>query len=54
MTNTIKRKTIVNVGVDIGKATLDIHIHEKDLHWQEDNTLQGIKHLLKRLIALQG
>ena len=53
MTNTIKRKTIVNVGVDVGKATLDIHIHEKTLHWQEDNTKQGIKCLLKRLSHYQ-
>lgn len=49
MTNTNKRKTTVNVGVDVGKANLDIFIHEKELHWQEDNNNQGIKRILKRL-----
>ena len=49
MTNTNKRRTIVNVGVDVGKANLDIYLYEKDLYWQEDNTEQGIKRLLKRL-----
>ncbi len=53
MTNKIKRKTIVNVGVDVGKDSLDIAIHEKQLHWQEDNTEQGIKRLLKRLSYYQ-
>lgn len=53
MTNTNKRKTIVNVGVDVGKANLDIYLYEKDLHWQEDNTEQGIKRLLKRLSHYQ-
>ncbi len=43
MTNTNKRRATVNVGVDVGKANLDIFIHEKALHWQEDNTDQGIK-----------
>lgn len=49
MTNRNKSKTIINVGVDIGKQFLDVCIHEKALHWQEENTVQGIKHLLKRL-----
>ena len=49
MTNIKKRKTIVNVGVDVGKTSLDIVIHEKQLHWQEDNTEAGIKRILKRL-----
>jgi len=49
MTNQKKSKTEVNVGVDVGKAYLDICIHEKALHWQEDNTLEGIKRILKRL-----
>lgn len=42
-------KTVINVGVDIGKWTLDVCIHEKQIHWQEDNTDEGIKRLLKRL-----
>lgn len=49
MTNIKKRKTLINVGVDVGKANLDIHIHEKGLHWQEDNNDQGIKRILNRL-----
>lgn len=53
MTNLKTRKTVVNVGVDIGKWTLDIHIHEKELHWQEPNTAEGIKQLLKRLSRYQ-
>ena len=28
-------------------------IHEKDLHWQEDNTVEGIKRILKRLAHYQ-
>ena len=49
MANLNKSKTIINVGVDVGKYFLDICIHEKQLCWQEENTLEGIKHLLKRL-----
>lgn len=49
MTNTKTRKSAVNVGVDVGKASLDIVIHEKQLHWQEDNTVAGIKRILQRL-----
>ena len=49
MTNTKTRKTVVNVGVDVGKASLDIVIHEKDLHWQVPNTPEGIRAVLKRL-----
>jgi len=53
MTNKIKRKTIVNVGVDVGKTSLDIVIHEKQLYWQEENTALGIKRILKRLSYYQ-
>jgi len=49
MTNTKTRKSVVNVGVDVGKVSLDIVIHEKQLHWQEDNTVAGIKRILQRL-----
>ena len=49
MTNLIKSKSVVNVGVDVGKDKLDICIHEKALHWQEDNTVEGIKRILNRL-----
>lgn len=49
MANLKKSKTIVNVGVDVGKHFLDICIYEKQLYWQENNTPDGIKRLLKRL-----
>ena len=40
---------MVNVGVDVGKDCLDIVIHEKHLHWQEENSAEGIRNILKRL-----
>jgi transposase len=49
MTNHKKSKSVVNVGVDVGKFELDICIHEKNLHWQEENTREGIQRILKRL-----
>lgn len=49
MTNTKTRKTVVNVGVDVGKASLDVFIYEKGLHWQDENTPAGIRRVLKRL-----
>ena len=49
MTNRTKSKSIVNVGVDVGKQYLDVCIHEKQTHWQEENSSQGIKRILKRL-----
>ena len=49
MTNLKKSKTIVNVGIDVGKWFLDVCIHEKDIHWQDDNNPEGIKRILKRL-----
>ena len=49
MTNNKQKKSSVNVGVDVGKTYLDIVIHEKQVHWQEENTAQGIKRILKRL-----
>ena len=53
MTNNTKKKSSVNVGVDVGKACLDIAIHEKQIHWQEANTAQGIQRILKRLSHYQ-
>jgi transposase len=38
-----------NVGIDVGKAHLDIVIFELDRHWQVENTPEGIKGLLKQL-----
>lgn len=53
MANLKKRKTVINVGVDVGKHTLDICIHEKQLYWQEENTAEGITRILKRLSHYQ-
>jgi len=53
MTNKTKRRTLVNIGVDVGKACLDVYIHEKQLHWQDSNTEAGIKRILKRLSHYQ-
>ncbi len=53
MANLKKSKSVVNVGVDVGKYTLDVCIHEKQLCWQEDNTFEGIKRILKRLSHYQ-
>jgi transposase len=53
MANLTKSKSVVNVGVDVGKQYLDICIHEKDKYWREDNTVAGIKRILKRLSHYQ-
>lgn len=53
MANLNKSKSVVNVGVDVGKSQLDICIHEKALFWQEENSISGIKRLLKRLAYYQ-
>jgi transposase len=53
MTISKKSKSSVNVGVDVGKGTLDICIHEKALHWQEPNTPEGVRALLNRLAHYQ-
>ncbi|MFC1665149.1 IS110 family transposase [Pseudomonadota bacterium] len=53
MTNRTKSKSKVNVGVDIGKQFLDVCIHENQSHWQEENSPQGIKRILKRLAYYQ-
>ena len=53
MANLKKSKSIINVGVDVGKHTLDICIHEKQRYWQEDNTAEGITRILKRLSHYQ-
>jgi len=49
MTNHTKSKSIINVGIDVGKHFLDICIHEKQIHWQEENSTKGIQRILKRL-----
>lgn len=49
MTISRKSRSMVNVGVDVGKDMLDICIHEKEVHWQEPNTPEGVRSLLNRL-----
>lgn len=53
MTNRKKSKTIINVGIDVGKQYLDVWIYEKSLYWQEENSDLGIKRILKRLAHYQ-
>jgi len=53
MANLRKSKSVVNVGVDVGKFVLDVYIHEKDIYWQDENTEEGIKRILKRLSHYQ-
>ena len=53
MTNRTKSQSIVNVGIDVGKQYLDVCIYEKQTHWQDANTPQGIKRILKRLAHYQ-
>ena len=53
MTNLKKRKSVVNVGVDVGKWLLDVCIYEKQIHWQDENTPDGINRILKRLAYYQ-
>jgi transposase len=42
-----------NVGIDVGKATLDVYVYETDLHWQESNTDEGVRRLARRLKRFQ-
>ena len=51
--NANSRKTERNVGIDVGKDTLDIYIYELEKHWQAANTLEGIKQLIKQLNRYQ-
>ena len=51
--NANSRKTERNVGIDVGKDTLDIYIYELERHWQAANTLVGIKQLIKQLNRYQ-
>lgn len=38
-----------NVGIDVGKDSLDICVYESDQEWPESNTKEGISRLVKRL-----
>jgi len=41
--------TQVNVGIDVGKAQLDVHIYERDIAFSVPNDPPGIRKLLARL-----
>lgn len=43
------RSTERNVGIDVGKATLDIAILELQTHWQVPNNEDGIRELVRQL-----
>lgn len=49
MTTNQSQKTTVNVGVDVGKAQLDIFIHEREICFSVENSNKGIREALKRL-----
>ncbi len=53
MANLHQSKSVVNVGIDVGKHYLDVCIHEKKIHFQEENTTKGIQSILKRLSYYQ-
>ncbi|MEW7975423.1 MAG: transposase [Candidatus Thiodiazotropha endolucinida] len=44
-----KRVAGVNIGVDIGKYTLDIHIYERVVYWQVANSTVVIRAALNRI-----
>ena len=49
MTTSRTRVTGIHVGIDVGKFTLDIHIHERGLYWQVENNPEGIRSALTRI-----
>jgi transposase len=49
MTTSRTRVTGIHVGIVVGKYTLDIHIYERNLYWQVDNTPEGIRSALYRI-----
>jgi transposase len=53
MANLHQSKSVVNVGIDVGKHYLDVYIHEKKIYFQEENTTKGIQSILKRLSYYQ-
>ena len=53
MTIAKQRKSVINVGVDVGKSKLDVCIYEKSIHFQESNDASGISRILKRLACYQ-
>lgn len=48
-TNSRADKGSKNIGIDVGKSVLDIHIFERNLHWQIENKPAEIRKLATRL-----
>ena len=46
---TISKVSSINVGIDVGKAQLDIFIHERDIYFSVDNNPQGIRKAIGRI-----
>lgn len=53
MTTKAKSHLWVNVGIDVGKAQLDIHIYERDISFSVNNDKAGIRQALGRLGRFQ-
>ena len=49
MTNANIKSNERNIGIDIGKDTLDIAVYETDKHWQVANSSEDIKSLMRQL-----
>lgn len=43
------REARINVGIDVGKDQLDVHLHERGLHFTADNNAAGIRRVLGRI-----
>lgn len=43
------REARVNVGIDVGKDQLDVHLHERGLHFTATNDAAGIRRVLGRI-----
>ena len=44
-----KQSSQINVGIDVGKAQLDVYIYERDIHLTVENSPEGVRGLLARL-----
>lgn len=44
-----KQSSEINVGVDVGKAQLDVYVLERTLYLTADNSPEGVRSLLARL-----
>ena len=53
MSNAHLKSNQRNVGIDVGKDSLDIYIYECDKNWQVSNTDSGVKALIKQLNRYQ-